>query len=142
MQDLTLAGTVGKDAVLRNTQGSDPVLNFPIAVNNGKDRDGNEIPASWFDCSIWGKRAEAVARFITKGTKITVRGKPTVRVHEGKAYMGCKVFEFTLQGGGQRSDERSAPPASSGQSRGAGSPDPYAGGGMDDDIPFNFEWRI
>jgi len=131
MQKLTLAGTVGKDAVLRNASG-EPVLGFSIAVNNGKDRSGNEIPSTWFDCSIWGKRAEAVARFITKGTKITVEGKLTTREHEGKTYLGCKVSDFTLQGGGQQSE---AAPSSGGasQSQAGGYSAP---GGMDDDIPF------
>lgn len=144
MQDLTLAGTVGKDAVLRTASGSDPVLNFSVAVSNGKDRDGNDIPATWYDCSIWGKRAEAVARYITKGTRITVRGKPTVRVHEGKAYLGCRVFDFTLQGGGQSSEGRSERPSSSestSHSGGSRTSDAYAGGMDEDSIPFLPERR-
>lgn len=131
MQKITLAGTVGKDAVLRNASG-EPVLGFSLAVNNGKDRSGNEIPSTWFDCSIWGKRAEAVARFITKGTRITVEGKLTTREHEGKTYLGCKVSDFTLQGGGQQRED--APSRDSGgASQGGGYSAP---GGMDDDIPF------
>lgn len=130
MQKLTLAGTVGKDAVLRSTQGNDPVLNFSVAVSNGKDRDGQDIPATWFDCSIWGKRAESVARFITKGTRITVEGRPTVRTHEGKAYLGCKVFDFTLQGGGQQRSDDGGQRQQSSQSQ-------QSSGGYADDDPDN-----
>ena len=104
-QLIIIAGTVGKDAVLRQTQ-SDPVLGFSIAVNNGKDAQGVERPATWYDCSLWGKRGEALARYITKGSKLSVTGRPTVRVHEGKAYLGVNVNEVTLMGGGQARDER------------------------------------
>ena len=60
MQILIIAGNVGKDAVLRRTQDGEPVLGFSLAVDNGKDKDGNPRAATWFDCSIWGKRAEAL----------------------------------------------------------------------------------
>lgn len=100
MQMLIIAGNVGKDAVLRRTQGGDPVLSFSLAVDTGKDRDGNKRPAAWYDCSIWGKRAEALERHITKGSKLTVQGRPTARAHEGKAYLGVSVSELTFMGGG------------------------------------------
>lgn len=123
MQQLTIAGTVGKDAVLRTMERTgDKVLTFSVAVSNGKDKDGNWRDSTWFDCSLWGKRAEALERFITKGTRVCVTGTPNARVHEGKAYLQCRVGMVTLLGGGQ---ERQEP-----QAQGYGSPD------LDDEIPF------
>lgn len=129
-QLIIIAGAVGKDAVLRQTN-SDPVCNFSIAVNNGKDAQGVERPATWFDCSLWGKRGEALARYITKGSKLTVTGRPTVRVHEGKAYLGVNVNEVTLMGGGQareerRDDDRGYQPSGGGRGSSA----------LDSEIPF------
>jgi len=46
-----------------------------------------------------------VSGYIQKGGKITVEGRPTVRVHEGKAYLGVTVNDFTLQGGGEQQPE-------------------------------------
>lgn len=127
MQILTIAGTVGKDAVLRTTQGGEPVLNFSMAVDNGKDANGNKRDATWFDCSIWGKRATSLQNHIAKGSKLTLSGRPTARAHDGKAYLGLTVNELSFQGGGQRQDDADR----GGQS---GSPAGYA----DDDgaIPF------
>lgn len=123
MQSLIIAGTVGKDAELRRTQGGDAVLNFSLAVDNGKDANGNKRPATWFDCSIWGKRAEALAPHIHKGDKLTLQGRPTARAHDGKAYLGINVNELSFQGG-------------SGGQRDQGN----QGGGqrndLDDDVPF------
>jgi len=105
VQTLIIAGNVGKDAELRNTQGGESVLNFTVAVSNGKDKDGNDRPATWFDCSLWGKRADSLQSYITKGCKLTVRGRPTARAHDGKAYLGLTVDDLTFMGStGQRDD--------------------------------------
>lgn len=106
MQRLFIAGTVGKDAVIRNTQGGDKVLSFSLAVDNGKDRDGNRREATWFDCSIWGQRAESLERHILKGTKLALSGRPTARAHDGKAYLGLSVDDLTFQGAGEHKDTR------------------------------------
>ncbi|MBU1304697.1 MAG: single-stranded DNA-binding protein, partial [Alphaproteobacteria bacterium] len=103
MQILTIAGNVGKDAVLRQQDGREPVLNFSIAVDNGKDKDGQSRPATWFDCSLWGKRAESLEKYILKGTKLAVSGRPSARAHEGKAYLGITVNDLTFQGSSQAS---------------------------------------
>jgi len=111
MQQLTIAGTVGKDAVLRKTQGGDSVLSFSVAVNNGKDKDGNRRDSTWFDCSIWGKRADSLESHITKGTKLALTGRPTARAHEGKVYLGISVNDFTFMGGASQGDSTPSAPA-------------------------------
>jgi len=130
MQRLFIAGNVGKDAELRRTTGGDPVLGFTVAVDNGKDK-----PATWYDAAIWGKRGEAVESYIRKGMKITLIGRPTVRVHEGKPYLGISVDDFTFQGGGKRDDDTPGdymPPS------GGYKPPTGGAGGFDDadEIPF------
>lgn len=137
MQTLILAGNVGRDAKLNHPQNGDPVLNFSIAVDNGKDRDGNSRAPTWYDCSLWGKRGEALEKHITKGTKLTVSGRPSVRVHEGKAYLGITIDQLTFMGSSSRSEEQGQRQENS--SRGSGGAP--AGGGVDDDIPFSPEWR-
>jgi len=132
MQSLTIAGNVGKDAVLRRTQSGDAVLGFSLAVDNGKDKNGDKRPATWFDCSIWGKRAESLERHITKGSKLVLQGRPTAREHEGKVYMGISVNELSFMGGGNATAQNSDNYPQ------GGAP---AGGIDDSDIPFMREWR-
>ena len=138
MQTLIIAGIVGKDAVLRRTQGGDAVLNFSLAVDNGKDRNGQKRDATWFDCSVWGERAEKLERHVTKGLRLTLSGGPTARAHEGKVYLGITVHELTFQGGNQRDDRQSggsdwsAAPASGGSDRSAA---PASGGSRYDQSP-------
>lgn len=140
MQKLFIVGACGKDAELRHTQNGDPVLGFSIAVSNGKDRDGQDRPATWYDAALWGKRAEALAPHIRKGDRMTLIGRPSVRVHEGKAYLGISVDDLTLMGSAQPRDGNSDTRREDARPR-PDRDDPRTGGGaryddLDDDIPF------
>lgn len=139
MQQLTLAGTIGKDAEIRRTQSGEAVAGFSVAIDNGKDKQGNKRETTWIDCSLWGKRGEALGPFLTKGSRVAITGRPTVREHNGKAYLGCSVDQVTLLGGGQKQDQGAGyggnyqePPA-----QGGGAP---AGGYEGGDIPFSPIW--
>lgn len=134
MQVLIIAGNVGKDAILRRTNSGDAVLGFSLAVDNGKDKNGNKRDATWYDCSIWGKRAESLERHITKGTKLTLTGRPTAREHNGKAYLGISVNDLTFMGGSSGGGDRG-----SDYGGGSGGGDYQAAPpaqGFDDEIPF------
>lgn len=142
MNILIIAGNCGKDSELRRTQSGDPVLGFSVAVDQGKDQGGNKRDALWVDCSIWGKRAESLEPYIKKGTKLTLQGRPTVREHNGKAYLGLSVNDLTFMGGGQQDGTQSRgyqePDRNSGYGAG-GSPmggSPMGGSDMEDDLPF------
>jgi single-stranded DNA-binding protein len=43
---LTIAGNIGKDAEVRRTQSGDPVAGFSVAVDNGKDTDGQRFAST------------------------------------------------------------------------------------------------
>lgn len=99
MQKVIVAGVVSSVKELKQV-GDRQVLNFSVAVSNGKDKDGNWRDSTFWDCALWDKRAESVSRFLTKGTRITAEGRPAARAYEGKAYLQLTVNDFTLQGGG------------------------------------------
>ena len=106
MLTMTIAGNVGKDAVLRNTQGGDPVLGFSIAIDGGKDKNGNNRDSTWVQCNVWGKRAESLNSHITKGTKLVVSGRPGVDVYEGKGRLTLSVQDLTFMGNAkERTDQ-------------------------------------
>lgn len=105
MFSMTIAGNVGKDAVLRRTQAGEPVLSFSIAVDQGKDKSGNKRDSVWVNCSIWGKRAESLEAYIKKGTKMVVSGRPGVNVYEGNGSLTLSVNDLTFMGGSQQRNE-------------------------------------
>ena len=73
-----ISGNLTRDPELRKTAGGLPVLGFGMAVN---DRRKNQATGEWedypnfIDCTIFGSRAEGVAKYLTKGTKVAVEGK-------------------------------------------------------------------
>ena len=99
MKNITISGNLGKDAVLRSTPNGDKVLGFGVAVEERRGQDKRTI---WFDCSLWGKRGDALAQYLTKGTRVSVAGDLSTREHEGKTYLTVSASEVTLMGGGEK----------------------------------------
>ncbi len=126
MKTITIAGNIGKDAETRTTQSGDSVTSFNVAV---EDRQGKEKATLWFTCSLWGKRGESLAQYLTKGSKVAVSGDLSTREHDGKTYLQVRVDQVSLMGG-KPEGQREPTPMSK------GSP-------MDeiDEIPFIMEWR-
>lgn len=71
MNNITVLGRIGREPELKHTASGTAILNFPIA--DSKKVQGNEI-TTWFDCSIFGTRAEKLQQYIRKGEQITVSG--------------------------------------------------------------------
>ena len=100
MNNLTIAGNVGSTRT--GESNGKPVLNFSVAVNEGKDR------TTWFDCALWGDRANSVGRYIEKGGKIAVTGSVSAEAYEGKGKLKVFVRDVTLMG---RADQPATQPA-------------------------------
>lgn len=129
MKSITIAGNIGKDAVVRVTQGGDKIASFSVAV---EERNGKEKTTLWFYVSMWGARGEALVKYLTKGTKVAVSGDLSRREHEGKTYLTVRANDVTLLGGGEKREDRRPEAAAASAGRG---PD------FDDEIPFAPEWR-
>jgi len=99
VKNITIAGRLGKDAELRRTQDGTAVLNFTVAVDDGY---GERKGTLWFDCSLFGKRGEALEPHLSKGSAVTVSGDLGKREHDGKTYLTVRVSELTMQGGEKR----------------------------------------
>lgn len=75
---VNITGNLTRDPELRATQSGSQVLSFGVAVN---DRRRNPRTGEWedypnyVDCTMFGTRAEAVSRYISKGSKVAIEGK-------------------------------------------------------------------
>ena len=126
MNSISIAGNVGKNAEVR-TVGDKRVANFSVAVSEGRDK------TTWFDCGLWGDRADKLAQYITKGSKIAVTGAVSARAHDGKAYLQVFVNQVTFMSSRTEGQER--PQEQQSQTYGSG------GHAIDDEIPFYPEVR-
>lgn len=71
MQAFGLA-RIGRDAEVRFTPKGEPVANLSLAFTYGRKGDDGKRPTQWVDGSLWGKRAEALAQYLTKGALVSV----------------------------------------------------------------------
>ncbi len=151
-----LVGNLGRDAELRYTPGGAPVATLNLATTevwNDKASGQEQEKTEWHRIVLWGKSAEALSEYLTKGKQIYVEGRLQTRKWQDKD--GNDKYSTEIRsdkivllgggggGGGGRSAQRGAG-AGAGASAGAG-----AGGGehiepmgepvselSDDDIPF------
>ena len=126
MKQVTIAGTIGRDAEIRDA-GERRVTGWSVAVDDGW---GQNKSTMWFDCNWWGKRGEALSPHINKGNKITVTGELKTREHNGKTYMSVEVSDVTLQGGKPQDSQNSGYDGPARQAPAS------QGSAMDDEIPF------
>ncbi len=79
MSDLNNYACTGRltgNSELKYTAQGIACASFSIAVNKSFKRDGEwENKASFFNCVIWGKYAEAMHKHLTKGKRIAIDGE-------------------------------------------------------------------
>jgi single-strand DNA-binding protein len=129
MNSVSIAGTLGKDAEVNYLPNGDAVCKFSIADSQGKEK-----PTIWWNCQLFGKRAESLAPYLVKGQAVTVSGNITEREWNDKEgnkrkSMDVRVQDVALQGGRkEQQEERPAPKPASRPASGFAD--------LDDDIPF------
>jgi len=137
LNQVNLLGNLGADPELRTTQGGQAVLKMRLATSKNyldKQRQKQER-TEWHNVVVWGRRAEALSKILSKGSRVFITGELRTSSWEpndggAKRYRTDVVaLDIILSGGGRgraESDGESFP-------RDADEPD-YGSG--DDDIPF------
>lgn len=76
MNRMTLIGRITKDLELKETtETKRKYTKFDVAINNGKDKNGNERAATFINCATWDKRAETLVQYLHKGDRIYIEGE-------------------------------------------------------------------
>jgi single-strand DNA-binding protein len=96
MLSITVTGNVAGDPRTAKV-GDTEVCNFTV-LSNSKHKGEDVTSAA--DVAVWGKRAEVAARYIKKGSLVTVAGTGHIEIYEGKSGPGAKIAmqasDFTL----------------------------------------------
>ena len=129
---LTIAGRVTKDSEQRFTASGSGVLSFSVAVDVGF---GDKKHTVYVNCSLWGKRGEALAPYLKKGQAVTVSGNGDLRSWESNGISGTSlelnVAEVALQGGKSEPAQPDTPAATEETNQTAPGWEDFG-----DDIPF------
>jgi single-strand DNA-binding protein len=147
-----LVGNLGRDAELRYTPGGAAVATLNMATTEvWNDKGGQrQEKTEWHRVVLWGKTAESLNEYLTKGKQIYVEGRLQTRQWDDKD--GNKRYTTEIRGdrivllgggsGGRGAGGGGGAARSSGGDTGSGGGD-FGGPGpegsaplTDDDIPF------
>jgi single-strand DNA-binding protein len=153
-----LLGNLGADPELRTTSGGQAVLKLRLATTESYlDRNrARQERTEWHSVVVWGRRAEALSRILSKGSRLFVEGAIRSSSYDDKEgikrYRTEVVANNIILGGsagpgsgarhggspGREDAEVGAanPSGGSAQPPGGGYDDADYGGGTDDDFPF------
>lgn len=83
LNTVSIGGNLCRDAELRETASGMAVLTFSVAVNESRKNQQTgeyEVYPNYVDCTMFGRRAESVSRYLTKGTYVALTG----RLHQNR----------------------------------------------------------
>ncbi|MGH7740481.1 MAG: single-stranded DNA-binding protein [Candidatus Eiseniibacteriota bacterium] len=134
-----LVGNLGANPEMRHTQGGQTVANLRLATTERwTDKNGQKQEATeWHRVVVWGKQAEIVGQYLTKGRQVYIEG--SIRTRQWQDQQGQKRYTTEvvarnvqmLGGRGERPGDEMAATVPADDSMTSD-----FGGGPDDDIPF------
>lgn len=135
---------IGRDVEIRKTPSGESVANVSLAFNYGRKGQDGKYPSQWVEGVMWGKTAETLAQYLTKGTTVTVsledvhtESYQNTRDNTTGTKLVGRIQSINL--GARPSDPAAAPPPPARAPAPAPRPPAAAPSGfadMDDDIPF------
>lgn len=111
---------LGRDVEVRYTAGQNPtaVASLAVVYDIGF---GDKKRTQWLDGTLWGKRAESLAQYLTKGTQIVIYADDleleqfTKRDGSPGAKLKCRITDLNLVSGQQQQAPQPAQQAPQGQ---------------------------
>jgi single-strand DNA-binding protein len=102
---ISILGNTGRGVELRYTPQGTAVASFSIASNSVRNTaQGKQKKTDWYNVSAFGRQAETLAKYLTKGSQILVRGRLTFNPwlsRDGEARVSADVVlqDFEFAGG-------------------------------------------
>lgn len=84
VNNVVLVGRLVRDVDLRQTSTGKEMTYFTLAVNRNFKNEQGEQAADFISCVAFGKTAENMARFLSKGSLIAVEGRISTRNYQAK----------------------------------------------------------
>lgn len=96
LNNVNLIGRVTKEIELRKTQSNKSVVKFTLAVDDGKDGQGNS-KTQFIDCQAWEGLAETIQKYVLKGDMVNINGKLINNNYESN---GVKYYSYLVLASG------------------------------------------
>lgn len=81
-----LIGNAGNDPEIKTFDAGKKLARFTIATNESYTNDKGEkiTDTQWHNITAWGKTAEIIEKYVTKGKELAIEGKLTHRSYDDK----------------------------------------------------------
>lgn len=81
-----LIGHVGNEPEIKNFDGGKKMANLTIATNESyTNAQGEKVETTeWHRVTAWGKLADIIEKYVTKGKEVAIDGKLTTRSYDDK----------------------------------------------------------
>ncbi len=79
-----LMGRLTRDPEKRYTRDNQSVVNFTLAIDRGRPGPNGERQADFIDCTAWGRQADFVDQWFTKGMLAIVVGRIQSSTYEDR----------------------------------------------------------
>ncbi|MDC9721959.1 MAG: single-stranded DNA-binding protein [Urechidicola sp.] len=93
-----LIGNVGQEPTITTLEGGKKVARLSLATNehykNGKGE--KQTDTNWHTAIAWGKTADIIEKYVTKGKEIAIEGKLSSRSYEDKEGTKRYVTEVVI----------------------------------------------
>lgn len=108
MNTVQLIGRLTRDPEVRYSQAGTAFANFSIAIDRGKDKEGNDKGADYPNIVCVGKTAELVETYLTKGRQVGIIGRIQTGSYEkdGKKVYTTEVFADRIEFLGSKTEEK------------------------------------
>ncbi|PIZ05671.1 MAG: single-stranded DNA-binding protein [Flavobacteriales bacterium CG_4_9_14_0_2_um_filter_32_27] len=93
-----LIGNIGNAPEIINLESGKKLAKFSVATNESyKTAKGETVKETqWHNLVAWGKTAEIVEKYLTKGNEVAIEGKLTSRSYEDKTGVKKYVTEVVV----------------------------------------------
>ena len=113
---VVLVGRLTKDPELRYSSSNIPMVYFTVAVNRTFTDQNGQRQADFINCVTFRKQAENMARFLGRGSLISVEGRIQTRNYQGKDGNTVYVTEVVAESVQFLRRQWAPPPADRGRS--------------------------
>jgi single-strand DNA-binding protein len=147
MNKVMLVGRLARDPELRSTASGTSMATFAVAVDRRFQRDGQPT-ADFFNVVAWGKQAEVISQYLSKGRQIALNGRLQTRNYQAQDGSKRYVTEVVLEefdfigsrsdasGGGYNNNRNSQPAPQNNMPLDDDMDDEFHLMADDDDVPF------
>lgn len=144
VNNVVLVGRLVRDVDLRQTSTGKMMTYFTLAVNKNFKNEQGEQAADFIGCVAFDKKAENMARFLSKGSLIAVEGRISTRNfqgNDGKTVYVTEVVASSITFLESKKQQGNTNQYGQTQNSGYSQQANNDFGGFEDNIDFNMGWN-